>query len=53
MNIILTTSNIKMLLAGTEKPNVHLRCAIASELLDELENVPPEFSNSLSTASVS
>ncbi|KAJ5714839.1 uncharacterized protein N7483_012020 [Penicillium malachiteum] len=33
-----------MYLVGSEKPNVHLRCAIASELLDELESISPRFS---------
>lgn len=53
MNIILITNNIKMLLVGNEKPNLPLRCAIASELLDELETVPLGFFNVSSTGSVS
>ncbi|RWQ94333.1 hypothetical protein C8Q69DRAFT_403943, partial [Paecilomyces variotii] len=52
MNIVLTTNKIKMLLAGTEKPNVHLRCAIASELLDEIEALPRGLSSALSIGSL-
>lgn len=42
-----------MLLVGAENPNVHIRCAIASELLDELGAVPVSFFNASSTSSVS
>ncbi|KAJ5627469.1 hypothetical protein N7528_004896 [Penicillium herquei] len=41
-----------MHLVGTEQPSMHLRCAIASELLDELSAVPLEFFHSLSTGSL-
>ncbi|ETS84443.1 hypothetical protein PFICI_02468 [Pestalotiopsis fici W106-1] len=52
VNILLTTNNLKMLLVGAENPNVHLRCAIASELLDELGAVPVGFFNASSTGSL-
>ena len=52
-NILFTTTNLKMLLVGAEaNPSVHLRCAIASELLDELGAVPPGWLNAASTGSL-
>jgi hypothetical protein len=44
---------IKMHLVGTEKSSVHMRCAIVSELLDELSTVPLAFFHASSAVSVS
>lgn len=43
---------LKMLLVGSEKPGVHQRCAIASELLDELGKIPLGLFRATSTTSV-
>lgn len=52
-NVLLTTQTLRMLLVGTGTPNVHLRCAIASELLDQLSTIPIAFFHASSTVSVS
>ena len=52
-NILITTQMIKMHLVGTEKSSVHMRCAIVSELLDELSTVPLAFFHASSAVSVS
>lgn len=52
-NVLLTTQTLRMLLIGTGKPNVHRRCAVASELLDELSTIPIAFFHASSTVSVS
>ncbi|KAJ5621818.1 hypothetical protein N7528_005050 [Penicillium herquei] len=51
-NILLTTQNLKMVLVGGEKPNVHMRCAIVTELLDELSAIPLAFFHSSSTVTL-
>ncbi|KAH6658750.1 hypothetical protein BKA67DRAFT_514639 [Truncatella angustata] len=51
-NVLLTTQTLRMLLVGTGKPNLHLRCAIASELLDELSTIPIAFFHASSTVSL-
>ncbi|KAK6076204.1 C6 transcription factor [Seiridium cupressi] len=51
-NVLLTTQTLRMLLVGTGAPNVHLRCAIASELLDELSTIPVVFFHASSTVSL-
>ncbi|KAK6066825.1 C6 transcription factor [Seiridium cupressi] len=51
-NVLLTTQTLRMLLVGSGAPNVHLRCAIASELLDELSTIPVAFFHASSTVSV-
>lgn len=52
-NILFATNNLKMLLVGAEtSPNVHLRCAIAGELLDELGSVPPSWFRAASSGSL-
>ncbi|KAK9776278.1 putative Zn(2)-C6 fungal-type domain-containing protein [Seiridium cardinale] len=51
-NVLLTTQTLRMLLVGTGAPNVHLRCAIASELLDELSTIPVAFFHASSTVSL-
>ncbi|PYH68043.1 uncharacterized protein BO88DRAFT_465017 [Aspergillus vadensis CBS 113365] len=38
-----------MVLVGSEKPSVHMRCAVATELLDELSAVPLAFFHASST----
>ncbi|KAJ0120018.1 hypothetical protein J7T55_000871 [Diaporthe amygdali] len=48
-NVLLTTQTLKMLLVGTEGPSVHMRCAIASELLDELSSIPMSLFHASST----
>lgn len=54
INILFTTNNLKILLVGAEEknPNVHLRCAIAGELLDELGAVPVGWFHAASTGSL-
>lgn len=52
-NVLLTTQTLRMLLVGTGKLKLHLRCAIASELLDELSTIPLAFFHASSTVSVS
>lgn len=52
-NILITTHTLKMLLVSGEKSSVHLRCAIASELLDELSGIPIDFFHASSTVTVS
>lgn len=51
-NVLLTTQTLRMLLVGTGKPNIHHRCAVASELLDELSTIPIAFFHASSTVSV-
>jgi hypothetical protein len=41
-----------MVLVSSGKPNIHLRCAAASELLDELSTIPIEFFYAMNTVSV-
>ncbi|KAF3025090.1 hypothetical protein E8E14_014555 [Neopestalotiopsis sp. 37M] len=51
-NVLLTTQTLRMLLVGTGTPNIHLRCAIASELLDQLSTIPIAFFHASSTVSL-
>ncbi|CAK7206923.1 hypothetical protein SEUCBS139899_009730 [Sporothrix eucalyptigena] len=51
-NILLTTYNLKMRLAGTDKASVHVCCAVASELLDEMGAVSAGFFQTASTNSL-
>ncbi|KAL6360813.1 hypothetical protein LRP88_06521 [Fusarium phalaenopsidis] len=51
-NILITTQTLKMVLVSSGKPNIHLRCAAASELLDELSTIPIEFFYAMNTVSV-
>ncbi|ETS76811.1 hypothetical protein PFICI_12198 [Pestalotiopsis fici W106-1] len=46
------SQTLRMLLVGINKPSVHLRCAIASELLDELSSIPMAFFNASSIVSL-
>jgi hypothetical protein len=52
-NILITLHTIKMFLAGGERSSIHQRCAIASELLDELTSVPTAYIDSFGISSVS
>ncbi|KAJ3457981.1 hypothetical protein MRS44_012090 [Fusarium solani] len=40
------------LIVSSGKPNIHLRCAAASELLDELSTIPIEFFYAMNTVSL-
>ncbi|OJJ38305.1 hypothetical protein ASPWEDRAFT_168219 [Aspergillus wentii DTO 134E9] len=51
-NILITTQTLKMILVGCEKPSVHARCAIATELLDELSTIPLAFFHASSTVTL-
>ncbi|RSM10348.1 hypothetical protein CDV31_007224 [Fusarium ambrosium] len=51
-NILITTQTLKMVLVSSGKPNIHLRCAAASELLDELSTIPIEFFYAMNTVSL-
>ncbi|CAK9782006.1 unnamed protein product [Cutaneotrichosporon oleaginosum] len=42
-NIIITAQTLKMMLALSDRSSVHHRCAIASELLDELATLPASY----------
>jgi hypothetical protein len=51
-NILITTQNLKMLVAGVDNASVHVRCAIAGELLDELSTIPTSYIHASSTTTV-
>ncbi|GAD97197.1 hypothetical protein CNBD2850 [Paecilomyces variotii No. 5] len=51
-NILITTQTLKMVLVGHEKPSIHLRCAIATELLDELSTIPLAFFHASSSVTL-
>ncbi|VUC30167.1 unnamed protein product [Clonostachys rosea] len=51
-NVLITIQTLKMVLVGSEKPSVHLHCAIATELLDELGAIPMGFFHATSTVTL-
>ncbi|KAL3292127.1 nuclear protein [Colletotrichum asianum] len=51
-NILLTLQTLRMVLVGSEKPSVHLHCAIATELLDEISMIPLAFFHASSTVTL-
>lgn len=53
MNIMITAQTLKMLLALSDGSSVHQRCAIASELLDELSTLPTVYLQASSLTTVS
>lgn len=53
MNIMITAQTLKMLLALSDGSSVHQRCAIASELLDELSTLPTAYLQASSLTTVS
>ncbi|GFZ46774.1 hypothetical protein JCM24511_03994 [Saitozyma sp. JCM 24511] len=51
-NILITTQNLKMLVASVDNASVHVRCAIAGELLDELSTIPTSYIHASSTTTL-
>ncbi|VUC26863.1 unnamed protein product [Clonostachys rosea] len=51
-NILVTTQTLKMQLIGPERSSVHQRCAIVSELLDELSTIPVAYFHASNTCSL-
>ena len=52
-NCLITTHTVRIFLAGNLDRSVHQRCAIASELFDDLSNIPTSYINSSGIFTVS